>query len=184
PFLDTFRVLMPGPWWLFAGILLSLSLPAYALGMVPPELLRWARQGWSEEVDEVSTPLGTLALGSFAGLTAGVLLAGLLGLPGLGPGPVLAGSALLLLVPLLLPQPDVGRSAERILYDGVSPFGHLLVTEVEYPGERQPERRLYLNGEEESGQLVRSGAPTLGYIAAAERWLSASTPVGSRYLFL
>src|SRR5690606_29312817 len=32
--------------------------------------------------------------------------------------------------------------------------------------------------------LVRSGAPTLAYIAAAESWLSAITPQGARFLFL
>jgi predicted membrane-bound spermidine synthase len=53
-----------------------------------------------------------------------------------------------------------------------------------YPGDRQPERRLYLNGEEESGELVRSGAPTLAYIAAAEGWLAERTPRGASYLFL
>lgn len=184
PFLESYRQLLPGPWWLFGGLILGVAIPAYTLGMVPPELLHWGRRSWDDELDAGWAPLGTMSRGMLAGLPLGVLLTGLLALPSLGPGPVLVACALILLVAMALPQPSATRSIERVLYDGVSPFGHLLVTEVAYPGERQPERRLYLNGEEESGELVRSGAPTLGYIAAAERWLSASTPVASRYLFL
>ena len=97
---------------------------------------------------------------------------------------LLMSAAIVLLIPLALPSPESSGTTERELYRTVSHFGELRVSEVVYPGERQPERRLYLNDEEESSELVRSGAPTLAYVAAAESWLSRITPPGSRYLFL
>ena len=51
-------------------------------------------------------------------------------------------------------------------------------------GRRQPELRLYVDEEIESGELERSGAPTFAYVAAAERWLREMTPNGASYLFL
>jgi hypothetical protein len=93
-------------------------------------------------------------------------------------------TALALLLPLVLPDPQASDAHETALFETVSPFGTLRVSEVTFPGERQPERRLYLNDEEESGELVRSGAPTLAYVAAAEHWLANTTPPGSEYLFL
>jgi spermidine synthase len=90
----------------------------------------------------------------------------------------------LLVLPLLFPEPMRPAPAERLLHEVETPFGILRVTEVVYAGERQPERRLYLNDEQESGELVRSGAPTLAYIAAAEGWLARDAPAGGAYLFL
>ncbi len=182
--LDLYRNILPGRGWLLAGLTVGLAVPAYALGMILPELIEWAQAAADEELDHEFDGAVTVVEGVVAGAAVGVLSAAILLAGTLSAGTILIGCALLLLVPLTLRNPAEQQSREAVLYDNVTPFGHLVVTQVEYPGERQPERRLYLNGEEESGQLVRSGAPTLAYIAAAESWLSNGTPPASSYLFL
>lgn len=184
-FLQLYQALLPGRGWiLFAALIIGLAVPLYALGMILAELLDWARAQAEEEPDHTFEPGKLVVQGMIGGLAAGVVLTGLLAFSGVTAGTILIGSALVLLIPLALRNPGATRSRETILYETVSAFGHLQVSEVAHPGERQAERRLYLNGEEESGQLVRSGAPTLAYIAAAETWLSSTTPSGSSYLFL
>lgn len=160
---------------------LLVALPAYAVGFLLPALLlrldeEQGERGWGI--------LGAVVVGAMVGTGAGGFLVASVLAPLLGPGPLLLGTAAALIVPTLLPEEEEEETAERLLHRVESPFGVIQVTEVLYPGERQPERRLYLNDEEESGELVRSGAPTLAYIAAAERWLSAAARRGDRYLFL
>jgi hypothetical protein len=163
-------------------LLLAVALPCYTLGMALPVVLAWGERLEGEQDDAGWGALGALVLGAFGGLAAGVVLGGVL-LPRLAPGPVLLAASFLPLLSLLFADP--GESTEEeTLFEGASPFGEIRVTEVVYPGERQPERRLYVNGEEESGELVRSGAPVLAYVAAAERWLAEATAAGASYLFL
>lgn len=167
------------------GLLVLVAGPAYTAGMLLPVLLVWSdRLADPEEPEEGLGTVGALTAGLLGGAAAGLLLAGLILLPWLSPGPILLATSVLLLAPLVFPEPERSDASEQLLYEQPTPFGILRVTEVAFPGERQPERRLYLNEEQESGELVRSGAPTLAYIAAAEGWLTAVTPPGSVYLFL
>jgi SAM-dependent methyltransferase len=120
------------------------------------------------------------------GAAVGAAAAGILLLPAVAPGPLILGTALLLTFPVFSPAGRRGDEAdETVLHEAQTPFGSLRVTEIVYPGKRQPERRLYQNDEVESGELVRSGAPTFAYITAAE-WLLAELGGGRReaYLFL
>lgn len=185
----TFRTLYeqvyPGAWWGALALLLVLAIPIYAAALIPPVLLSWGEQGLEEGGEgEGWGALGPLVLGIPAGIAVGVLLAGIAVAPLWSPAVLMMSCALLLVLPMAFPGPPLGEVQENTIYRTTSAFGELRVTEVVYPGERQPERRLYLNGEEESSELVRSGAPTLAYVATAENWLSTITPVGSRYLFL
>ncbi|MEX2583169.1 MAG: fused MFS/spermidine synthase [Gemmatimonadota bacterium] len=175
----------PGPWWRIAGLLIVVALPFYVLGLLVPVLLTWSERYAERESDESAWGgLGPLVIGGLGAAAVASLFAGFLILPRLTPGTLLMAMAVLLLIPNFIADPAAAPSRENELYRTVTPYGSLQVTEVVYPGERQPERRLYLNGEEESGQLARSGSPTLAYIAAAESWLAEITPPGGSYLFL
>jgi hypothetical protein len=176
----------PGPWWRVGGLILVIALPFYTLGLLAPIVLAWA-EGWADRIGREAVPwggIGPVAIGALGATAIGALLTGLVLLPLMTPGTLLVSVAVLLLLPNVFTDPSMAPATERELHQVVTPYGSLQVTEVVYPGERQPERRLYLNGEEESGQLVRSGAPTLPYIAAAERWLTDVTPAGASFLFL
>lgn len=165
------------------ALLLLVALPTYILGLLLPVLLAWAEgiEEMLEEEEEGWGVLGALVVGALSGVALGTVAAGAL-LPLFGAGPLLLATSVLLLIPLLLPDPEVSRE-EDVLFQRDTPFSSLRVTEAR-PGNQQPERRLYLNGEEESAELVRTGVPTLAYIAAAETWLASSTPRGGRYLVL
>ncbi|CAN5745095.1 hypothetical protein BH23GEM3_BH23GEM3_04910 [soil metagenome] len=185
-FWEIFPILREGVAAAIFALLVLVAAPAYTLGLLLPALLTWAEQ--REEAAEADSgvwePLGTLVVGLLGGLAMGVLLAGIFLVPYLGPGPVLLGTAAALLLPTLLPEAPLPETAEQVLYEAESPIGTIRVVEIVYPGQRQPERRLYVNDEEESGELVRSGAPTLPYIAAAEQWLAETATPGDSYLFL
>jgi predicted O-methyltransferase YrrM len=166
---------------LMLTVLVGVGLPAYAIGLLAPVL------ALEVEADEPESPLlaaGVVALGGLAGFTAGAVLVGALW--GLVPaGPFLLGTGAALVFPAMMGLGERPPAVEeRTLVETETPFGTVRVAEVVYPAGRQPERRLYVDDEEESGQLVRSGAPTLAYIAAAEQWLAAATPRGASYLFL
>jgi predicted membrane-bound spermidine synthase len=93
----------------------------------------------------------------------------------------------MLTFPLFFPREAAppGDGGERLLYEEETAYGTLRVTQIIHPGgRRQPELRLYVDDEIESGELERSGAPTFAYVAAAERWLREVTPDGASYLFL
>jgi hypothetical protein len=181
-----YQQLYPGPGWRVGGLVVAVALPLYTLGLLAPHLLSWAEQ-WLESEDRESGHwggLGPIAVGGLLAVSGGALVAGFALVPVLSPGSLLVGVALLLLVPHLAKDPARPPVREREIFRTVTPYGTLRVTDFVYPGERQPERRLYLDDEEESGQLVRSGAPTLAYIAAAEDWFSEITKPGANYLFL
>lgn len=168
------------------GLLLLVGIPVYALGLAVPILLA-AGERWEEALGESGSEwgvLGVVVLGVLGGVVAGVVAAGVVLVPTVTAGPVLLVTSIVLLAPLVIPEPEVAEPEEEVLAEVVTPFGSLRVTELTYAGDRQPERRLYLNGEEESAELVRSGAPALAYVAAAETWLTSSTPPASTYLFL
>ncbi len=173
-----------------AALLLLVAAPAYAVGLLLPTLLAWAEEhvGFDDPEEEAGSdapgPLGVVVLGGLAGVAFGALTAGLLLEPLMSPGPLLLATAAALIVPTLLPESGTHESEERVLYDVDGPISLIRVTELVFPGQRQPEHRLYLNGEEESGELARSGAPTLPYIAAAEHWLAEAAARGMSYLFL
>lgn len=168
------------------ALLLLVAIPAYTIGMALPVLLAWGRLGQEVATGELAddSVFGWITAGLLGGIAVGVVGTGFFMLEGVGPGPILLSTAIVMLVPMLLHRPTESQSHEELIYEADTPFHALRVTEVVYPGDRQPERRLYLNGEEESGELVRSGAPTLAYIAAAEAWLAERTPRGAAYLFL
>jgi spermidine synthase len=181
-----YQTFYPGPVWRVAGSLIAVAIPSYALGLLLPLLVAWGFRQIEQEEEEVApwVAVGSVVVAVLAGAVAGILLASHALLPFLNPGSLLMTMAIALLLPLVLPDPDEAAPRETVLFETASPFGSLRVSEVAYPGERQPERRLYLNDEEESGELVRSGAPTLAYVSAAEHWLARTTPPGARYLFL
>lgn len=168
------------------SLLLLVAFPAYGVGMALPVLRAWGVVHLSDDAgrEEEDRVTGQVVAGFLIGIAAGGVGAGYGMLAGLGPGPILILAAMLMLLPFLLHRGTETMPQETLVFRTDTPFYDLRVTEVVYPGDRQPERRLYLNGEEESGELVRSGAPTLAYIAAAETFLAQSTAVGADYLFL
>jgi spermidine synthase len=172
--------------WQIIGLILAVALPAYALGLLPPILLAWGERAMDEDAAHPNplAAVGAVAIGVLAGGAGGLLVRAFIDLPTWSASSILMAVAMLLLVPLLPGMPPLGGGTEVLIFKSVSPIGTWRVTEVAFPGERQAERWLYLNDEEESGELVRSGAPTLAYIAAAEHWLASVTPTGSEYLFL
>jgi hypothetical protein len=173
-----------------AALLALVAAPVYAVGLVLPSLYAWAHRqlldGTGEEGDGASDwePVGQLVIGSLAGLALGIVVSGLFLVPAAGSGPVLFGAAALLVVPTLFPEPETAGAQERVIFATESALSEIRVVEVSFPAQRQPERRLFVNGEEESGEQVRSGAPTLAYIAAAEQWFAEIARRGERYLFL
>lgn len=185
-FSSLYQQMFPGPWWGVGSLLLALAVPCYAAGLLLPLLLTWAER-WLEHdggEDGGFGGFGPVVLGVLAGAAVGALLTGFVVLPRWSAAAELMVVSLLLLLPATSKDPSIQPARQAQVFRAVTPYGTLEVTDLAFPGERQPERRLYLNGEEESGQLVRSGAPTLAYIAAAEHWLSQITPAGSSYLFL
>ena len=166
-----------------AALLLLVGLPVYRLGLLLPALLIWSERE-ADEDDEPSSTLAPLIGGVLNGVVLGATLAGLILMPRISPGTLLFGTAVLLAIPMLFPEPKRTVSYEKLVYEGESPFGTIRVADTMYPGQRQPERVLYLSEEIESGELVRSGAPTFPYIAAAERWLAQVSAAGDAYLFL
>lgn len=184
-----YSVAAVSPFGRVLALLALVAAPAYSLGLLFPLLLSSAERALESRLDRSDaaptswSPLGDLVLGTLAGLGVIVPLAAVLVLPRFGSPPLFLVTSVLLLVPIMFGEPEEATANEEVLHEAETPFSSLRVTEVTYPGERQPERRLYLNEEQESGELVRSGAPTLAYIAAAEAWLTRSTPAGARYLF-
>jgi predicted O-methyltransferase YrrM len=165
------------------GLLFLVALPAYAVGLLFPPLLAWAEE-FEEGEWTGARPIGTLVLGFLAGFAVGALVAGLVLVPHVDAGPLLLGNAALLTSPVFLPWGPPAGPEEQVLHEAETPFGTLRVVEVVYPGDRQPERLLCLDDETESGELARTGAPTLAYVAAAERWLAEVSSRGDAYLFL
>jgi hypothetical protein len=171
------------------ALLVLLAAPAYTLGVLLPTLLGWAERQ-AELLDEgdfepsVWQPLGSVIGGVIAGLAFGTALVGLVLVPAIGAGPALLGTAAALVLPTLVAEPSAGAPQERLIFGTESPLSRIRVVEIVYPGQRQPERRLYVNDEEESGEQIRSGAPTLAYIAAAEQWLAQVAKPGDSYYFL
>lgn len=168
------------------GLVILVAAPLYAVGMLLPTLLASAERRELREEEGAGGwgALGEVVLGVLGGMTVGVLLSGIILIPWLSPGALLLGLSVLLLVPVAIPEPEDEDDAEELLHESHTAYGTVRVTEMTYPGERQPERRLYLGDEQESGELIRSGAPTLAYVAAAEAWLASGTPGASSYLFL
>jgi hypothetical protein len=181
-----------GPGRAFA-LLFLVGVPVYALGFLLPALSAWgagfhagaddgdghddARRRGSEEA----------VLAVLGGAAVGTALSGLVLLPSFSPGPLLLAVGALLTFPLFFPKESTAapESDERVVHQEETPYGTLRVTEIVHPGgRRQPELRMYVDEEIESGELERSGAPTFAYVATAERWLREATPNGASYLFL
>jgi hypothetical protein len=185
---ETFPMLPEGAFTLTVSLLVLVAAPVYAIGLLLPALQAWGERWEEAHVDEDEPsdwePLGTLVVGLLAGIAVGVVTAGLVLMSGLGPGAVLLATGAALIVPTMLPGTTPPETEEQVVYATESPLGSVRVVEVLYPGQRQPERRLYVNGEEESGELIRSGAPTLAYIAASEQWFAETARRGDRFLFL
>lgn len=172
------------------ALLLLIGVPVYAIGFLLPALAAWAAHAGAGDADERDEPgrgAADVVLAVLVGSAVGAAVSGLLLLPALAPGLLLLSTGALLTFPLFFPR-DGGPAdgvEERLLHQEETAYGVVRVTEIRYPGDqRQPEMRLYVNDEVESGELERSGAPTFGYVAAAERWLRDATPAASRYLFL
>ncbi|HEX2093200.1 MAG TPA: fused MFS/spermidine synthase, partial [Longimicrobiaceae bacterium] len=168
------------------ALLFLIALPVYAIGFLLPALVGWAEGLENPEDGDAAArrALGTITLGVLLGVVVGVLLAGLLLIPRVEAGPLLLGTAALLTSPVLFPRVAPAGPEQRVVYEAETPFSTLRVVETVYAGERQPDRTLYLDDEIESGELVRSGAPTFAYVAAAERWLAEVASRGDAYLFL
>jgi hypothetical protein len=188
-FVTAYPAVRQGPFIQILALLVLVATPVYTVGLLLPSLLAWAERHLERiEADSGDPspwePLGQVVVGCLAGLAVGIGFAGLLLVPLLGSGPVLFGAAAAFLIPTLLPEPVAGDVEERVIYEAESALSRIRVVELVYPAQRQPERRLYVNDEEESGEQVRSGTPTLAYIAAAEQWLATTSRRGDSYLFL
>lgn len=189
-FRSVYQAILPPSWWFVIALFICLALPVYGIGMIPPMVLASAEGWWQSRAEEDAEersdwgPIGVMSIGALIGGIVGLLITGAWVIPvwNSSGGSMLA--AVLLFLPALMRYQPRQGTTEETLYHTTTPYGEIEVTEVRYPGERQPERRLYLNGEEESGELVRSGAPTLAYIAAAEQLLVKISRRGSRFLFL
>jgi hypothetical protein len=183
------------------SLLVLAGVPAYAMGLVLTALVAWeqrlddAAAEDAEDDDEEEGDAGEggpafgaaarVAFGTLLGAAAGAAAAGLLLLPTLTPAALLLLTAAVVSVPFYFTAPPRKEGTqEEELYRAESALGTVRVTEVVFPGRRQPERRLYQDDETESGELVRTGAPTFAYIAAAERLLGEVSARGERYLFL
>lgn len=173
------------------ALLFLIALPVYAIGFLLPPLIGWAEWEERDPADEeedaeagARRALGTVTVCLLLGAAVGALLAGLLLVPRVNPGPLLLGTAALLTSPVLFPRARRVETAEQTVYEAETPFGVVRVAETVYPGERQPDRVLYQDDEIESGELVRTGAPVFAYISAAERWLGEVAGRGDSYLFL
>lgn len=155
----------------------------YLVGIILPLMFEQGRRATAmlDEGERWDASLTTI-VALLGGAAAGALLASRVLLPAMGPGPMLFATAGLLVLPTLLPALS-SPADERVLLDTESPLSEIEVIEILVPG-REPERRLYVNGEEESGELARSGRPTLAYIVAAEEWLARVSKPGDRHLFL
>lgn len=169
------------------GLLFIVGIPAYVIGYLLPALFAW--EAARDETDDgeaggaTGSDVSVTAL--LAGAAVGAAAAGLFLIPLVAPGPLLLATAAVVTFPLCYPRRLRGDATERhVLLDEETPFGALRVEEIVYPGKRQPERRLYQNGEIESGELTRTGAPTFGYIAAGERVFAELDRPGLAYLFL
>lgn len=177
------------------AFVLLLGAPVYALGIVVPSLLALAEEGGPADagVDDDGDgeddegprwgAAGTVAIGVLGGAALGAVLAAVVLVSIVNPGPLLLGLGALVIVPALFSRERPVVQGERFLFEQETPFHTLRVMEVHRP-ERQPERRLFVDDEEESAEMVRSGAPTLDYISAAEHYLTATTPPGASYLCL
>lgn len=167
------------------AMLALVSIPAYSLGLLFPLIgPAGLTSGDDDHEDELPRVTGRVLAGALAGATVAVPLAAVLLIPWFGAPALLLATSVVLFVPLLRTEPESHATVETVLREVQSPLATLRVTEVTFPGERQPERRLYLDDEQESGELVRSGAPTLAYVAAAEAWLTREHAPGLGYLFL
>lgn len=179
------------------AFVLLLGAPVYALGIVVPSLVALAEEGSAEDRvgddgsdgddrgDERSGrgAAGRVAIGVLGGVALGAVVAAVALVSIVNPGPLLLGLGALVIVPALFSRERPVVQGERFLFEEETPFHTLRVMEVHRP-ERQPERRLFVDDEEESAEMVRSGAPTLDYIGAAEHYLASSTPPGASYLCL
>jgi predicted O-methyltransferase YrrM len=169
------------------ALLFIVGVPVYAAGYLLPALAAWEATRDEDEDGEVDPGLATSSLVTavLAGVAVGAAACGLFLLPRLAPGTLLLAVAALVTFPAVYPHRARGGATERnLLADEETPFGTLRVEEIVYPGKRQPERRLYQNGEIESGELTRTGAPTFAYVAAGERLFAALERPGLAYLFL
>lgn len=178
------------------ALLFLVGIPIYAIGFLLPALAAWASHFHAphENAESEDEPAAALSRGAeqtvmavLIGAAAGAALSGLFLLPAVSPGPLLLAVGALLTFPLFFPREAAPRAdgGERLLHEEETAYGTLRVTQIIHPGgRRQPELRLYVDEEIESGELERSGAPTFAYVAAAERWLREGTPGGASYLFL
>lgn len=171
------------------ALLFLIGIPIYAVGFLLPGLAAWGAGFHPSDDDGEARRRGAeeVVLAVLAGVAVGAALSGLVLLPGFSPGPLLLATGAVLTFPLFFPRETAPapESDERVLHQEETPYGTLRVTEIVHPGgKRQPELRLYMDEEIESGELERSGAPTFAYVATAERWLREVTPDGASYLFL
>ena len=86
-----------------ASLLLLVGFPVYRLGLLLPALLAWGER--EAEEDEPSSTLAPLIGGLLNGVVLGAVLAGLILMPRIAPGTLLFGTAVLLAVPMLFPEP-------------------------------------------------------------------------------
>jgi SAM-dependent methyltransferase len=172
------------------ALLVMVGIPAYALGHLVPALVAWreaeaeAHHGDASAEGAGFGPAGVVAVGIVVGMALGAAAGGLALFPRFAEGPVLAVVAVLVGLPFYVPSSEGEAGGETTLFETETPYGAVRVTELSFAARRQPERRLYLNDEIESGELVRTGAPTFAYISAAEKWLGEVAGRGESYLFL
>lgn len=175
------------------ALLFLVGIPVYAVGFLLPALAAWAshfyapREADADDVAALSRGAEQTVMAVLVGAAVGAALSGLFFLPAISPGPLLLAVGAMLTFPLFFPREAAPRESggERLLHEEETAYGTLRVTQIVHPGgRRQPELRLYVDDEIESGELERSGAPTFAYVAAAERWLREVTPDRASYLFL
>lgn len=176
------------------ALLFLVGIPVYAIAFLLPALAAWAShfhapQGGGDDGEAAALSRGAeeTVMAVLVGGAVGAALSGLFLLPAISPGPLLLGVGAVLTFPLFFPRvaEPGAQGGERLLHQEETAYGTLRVTQIIHPGgRRQPELRLYVDDEIESGELERSGAPTFAYVAAAERWLREVTPDGASYLFL
>src|SRR5690606_22379501 len=149
-FLQLNDVLAAGALGRVSALLLLAALPAYSLGLAIPVLLGWGRFRVELVTGEIvgESVTSSLTAGVLGGVAIGVVGTGYMLIQGVAAGPALLGAAAVLMAPLLRHSRMEPLAREQLLHEVDTPYHTLRATEVVHPGDRQPERRLYRDGDE------------------------------------
>lgn len=171
----------PGPAVRIVILLLLVAAPSYSIGFLLAALFR----AGAEEDEEAGWEGPAAAVAAVAaGIAVGLAVGGHFLALGMSVGPVILVASAFLILPTFFAEYSAGGVEERLVEQRETPYGTLRVVEIAGSRGGPPERRLLLDDEEQAAERVRTGAPTLPYVVALERWLKQVAGHGQRHLFL